>query len=75
MGCVLQVEVMPSLVAELWEKVGMMRTIRVFEEEINWRNHVLLCLEQMSQPATAQEIKDPLRSLYQAVGEDLRDGR
>lgn len=71
----LQVEVMPSLFGKLWEEVGMMRTIRELEEEINWRNHTLLSLEQMSQPSTAQEIKDPLPSLYQAVGGDLRDGR
>lgn len=68
-----QVEELLSLVTELQEEVGGLRTVRELEKEMDWWDHSLPSLRHMRQPAT-KEVKDPLLSRHQPEGGDLRDG-
>ena len=44
-----QVEELLSLVAELWEEVDRLKSIRESKKEIDWWNHTLPSLEQKCQ--------------------------
>lgn len=62
-----------SLVAELWQEVGRLRSISELEK-IDWWNHILPSLRQAYWPATTQEMENPLCPCQQAVGGNLRKG-
>ena len=75
-----------SLVAELWEEVRRLRSIRDSERESDWWSHTLPTLRQTQEPATTQETKVPpshqaattqktkFPPSHQAVGGDLGQG-
>ncbi|KFQ57597.1 hypothetical protein N334_03560, partial [Pelecanus crispus] len=68
-----QVDDLLSLVAELKEEVGRLRSIRECEREIDWWSRTLPSLGPGQQVEALQGAEDPLPSCQQAEGGDLRD--